>query len=129
MLPSGIPERGSQQVDHAGLHDRFRPHLADCVGQPFEPVADHDARVRDAAVLQLGEDLQPELGALAAVTGPQAQDVPGALDLDCQGQVDRPVGDLPVADLHVHRIQEDHRVDRVQGAGSATRSCPRSLCR
>ena len=42
-------------------------------GSAFEPVADGDAHVLDAAVLQLGQHLQPELGALAAVAGPQTR--------------------------------------------------------
>ena len=45
-------------------------------GQTLQPVADRDAHVPDAAVVQLGEHLQPELRALAAVAGPQPEDVP-----------------------------------------------------
>jgi hypothetical protein len=55
--------------------------------------------------------VQPVLGALAAVTGPQPEDVAGAIDGDRQRDVDRPVGDLAVADLHVDGVQEDDRVD------------------
>jgi hypothetical protein len=43
--------------------------------------------------------MEPVLGALATVTGPQPEDVAGAIDGDRQRDVDRPVGDLAVADL------------------------------
>ena len=78
-----------------------RPHRADGLGQAFEPVADEHQHVIDAAVLDLGQDLQPVLGALPAVAGPQAEDVAVAVDGDGQGHVDRPVGDLPVTHLDV----------------------------
>jgi hypothetical protein len=56
------------------------------------------------------------LGALAAVAGPQAEDLAPALGGDGQGRVDRPVRDGAVADLHVDRVDENHRVDAVQGS-------------
>jgi hypothetical protein len=43
--------------------------------------------------------VQPELGALAAVAGPQAEDVALAVDGECQRDVDGPVGDLALAQL------------------------------
>jgi hypothetical protein len=52
------------------LDDGLRPDLFDGLRQALEAVADHHQRVGDAAVLDLGEHVQPELGALAAVTGP-----------------------------------------------------------
>ena len=45
------------------------------------------------------EHTEPKLGALATITGPQPEDVAGALDGDREGDVDPPVGDLAVADL------------------------------
>jgi len=78
-----------------------------------QAVADHHQDVVHAAVLQLGEHLQPVLGALAAVTCPQPEDVALAFAGDRERHVDRPIRDLPVTDLHVDRIDEDHRVDRV----------------
>lgn len=102
-------------MDHVRLHDRFRPDLSNRVEQALEPVANHHVGVRDAPVLQLRQDLQPELRALGAVTRPQAKDVPSPVNRDGQGEVDGRVGDLPIADLHVHRVKEDHRVHRIQG--------------
>lgn len=67
----GVAEGVADQVDHAGLHDRLAEHRADGVGQSFEAVADDEEDVFDAAVLQLGQDLEPELRRFpATVTGP-----------------------------------------------------------
>jgi hypothetical protein len=45
--------------------------------------------------------MEPVLGALAAVTGPQPEDLPPALDCDGQGHIHGPFGDRAIADLHV----------------------------
>ncbi len=45
---------------------------------------------------------------------PGAQDLAGALAGDGESDVDRAVRDLPVTDLHVDRVDEDDRVDRVE---------------
>jgi hypothetical protein len=103
-------------VHHAGLHDRPRPDGLHRLGQALEPVADRHEDVADAAVLDLGEDVQPVLGALAAVAGPQPQDFAPALSSDGQGDIDGPVGDRAVADLHVDGVDEDDRIDRVEGS-------------
>ena len=83
-------------------------------GRAFEAVADRDADVLDAAVLQLGQHLQPELGAFAAVTGPQPEDVAFPAHGDPDDHIDRLVADLPVADLDHDRVDEDHRIHRIQ---------------
>ncbi len=49
--------------DTYSLFPKWLPVLS-----PLEPVTDGDERVLDAPVLQLGEDLQPEPGALGVVT-------------------------------------------------------------
>ena len=107
--------RVAQQVNDACLGDRRRPGLRDRVGQAFQAVAHHDAHVTHTAVAYLGQHAQPVLGALTAVAGPQAQDVPTAVAGDRESDVDRPVRDLTIADLHVDTVDEDHRVDAVQG--------------
>ena len=75
------------------------PDGVDRVGQAFQAVADGDAHIGHAAVLQLGEHLQPKLGTLIAVAGPQAQDVAFPVHGDPDHHIDRLVADLPVADL------------------------------
>ena len=59
---------------------------------------------------RLGQHLQPELGALTAVAGPQAEDVAFPLDSDPDDDVDGFVADLPVADLDHDGVDEDHRI-------------------
>ena len=105
----------ADQVDDAGLHHRQLPHRGDRVREGFEAVADRDADVLDAAVLQLGQHLQPELGTFAAVTGPQPQDVAFPTHGDPDDHIDRLVADLPVADLHHDGVDEDHRIHRIEG--------------
>ncbi len=104
-------------MHHAGLHDGAGPDGFHRLGQAFEPVADQHEDVVHAAVLDLGEDVQPVLGSLAAVSGPQPEDLPPALGRDGQGHIDGPVGDRTVADLHVDGVDEDDRIDRVEGPG------------
>ena len=41
-------------MDHAGLDDRTVPDGVDCLRQTLEPVADHDAHIGSATVLDLG---------------------------------------------------------------------------
>jgi len=102
-------------MHHARLHDRARPDRPDRLGQALEAVADQHQHVGDAAVLQLGQHVQPVLGALTAVTGPDHEDVAVAVDGDRHGQVDRPVRDLTVADLDVDGVDEHDRIHPVQG--------------
>lgn len=64
--------------------------------QALQPVADEQQDAFHNAVADLGEDLQPVLGALAAVAGPDAQNVAGALDSDRDREVDR-VSSMPVS--------------------------------
>ena len=54
------------------------------------------------------------LGALAAVAGPQAEDVAFPAHRHPDDDVDRFVADLAVADLDHQRVDEDHRIHRVQ---------------
>lgn len=105
-------------MDDAGLDDRPGPDLTDRVGQALEPVADEHQDILDSAVLQIGKDPKPVLGALASLAScPQSEDVAVALRRDRQRNVDRAVGDLAVTDLHVDAVDEQDRVDAVERAG------------
>ena len=75
VLTARVGKAVAQQVDHAGLGDRLWPDGGDRVGQAGQPVAHDHEHVGHAPVAQLGEHVQPVLGALAAVTGPQPEDV------------------------------------------------------
>ncbi|GAB2952812.1 hypothetical protein GCM10027075_61250 [Streptomyces heilongjiangensis] len=86
-------------MNHAGLDHGAGPHVVHRVRQSGQAVADEHQHIAGAAVLDLGEDLLPVLRTLAAVADPQSEDVALPVRGDRQGDVDRPVGDLPVADL------------------------------
>ena len=75
------------------------PDGVDRVGQAFQAVADGDAHIGHAAVLQLAQHLQPKLRTFGAVTGPQAQNGAFPVDGNPNDHIDRLVADLPVADL------------------------------
>jgi len=92
-----------------------RPRRLDRVGQAFEAVAAHQQHVLHAAVADLGEDRQPELGALAAVAQPHAQHVLAALDVDADAQVGGPIDHRAAgADLHDQGVDVEDRVHRVE---------------
>ena len=97
-------------MDDALLHERVFPGRGDRLGQSLQPVTHGDQHILDAAVLQLGEHLQPEPGALTAVAaGPDTEDVAFSGDSDAHDDVERGVTDLPVTHLHDQRVDEDHR--------------------
>lgn len=64
----------------------------DRVGKSLQPVADEHEDIAHAAVLDLGEDVQPVLGSFTAVAGPQPEDLASALGGDCEGDVDDSAG-------------------------------------
>jgi hypothetical protein len=67
-------------------------------GRPFKP-SQATMHIGDAAVAQLGQHAHPVLSAFAAGSNPQPDHVAFAFAVDGEHDVDRPVGDLPVADL------------------------------
>lgn len=118
MLVRGLSARSgscSGSAHDAGLDHRQGPDGSDGLGQALEPVADRDSDVLDAAVFDFGQHREPELCPFAAVFCPQPEDIPATIDAGAERDVDRPVRDLPVADLDADSIDEHHRVDPVQG--------------
>ena len=97
------------------LHHRELPDRGDRVGQMLQPVTDGDTHILDTAVLQLRQHLQPELRPLTTVAGPQPENVAFTVHGDPDDHVDRLVPDLPVTDFHHDRVDEQHRIDRVEG--------------
>src|SRR3954447_22640728 len=131
VLPAGEAQRRPDEVDHTGLHQRLRPRGLNGVGQALEPVATHDQHVLDAAVADLGEDRQPEFGALTAVAQPHAEHVLGRTIIRCArlracahgGQIvlsssaaalvaDDP-GEVGLIDLGTVRLRDLSRPERV----------------
>src|SRR6266516_7851255 len=86
-------------MEDAGLDDCEWPDVIDGLDHAAETVADEEEHIVDAAILDLAEDLVPVLGALAAVTDPQADHIAHPVDGDPDNGVDGTVGDLAVADL------------------------------
>src|SRR5690349_19019599 len=85
--------------------------FATASGSPFEAVADEEEHLGHAAVLQVDQYAHPTLRALTTRAHPQAQDVLVAVHRDPDGGVDRPVGDLPLADLDVEGVDEHRRTE------------------
>src|SRR5207247_6202952 len=76
-----------------------------------------DQDVADTALLQLGQDGEPELGALAALE-PESQDVALTVHVDADRHVAGEVADgAAVADLHDQRVEEEDRVDVLERSG------------
>ena len=86
-------------------------------GKALEPVADSDQHIFHTPVLQLGEDLQPKPGTLATVTGPDTQDVPFPVRGYSHDDIERGIAYLPVTDLDHDRVNEEHRINRIQRPG------------
>src|ERR687898_1020225 len=101
-------------MDDAGLHGGELPYRVDRLGQALQSVTDGDADVGHATVLQLGEDLKPELRALAAVAEPQSEDVAFPVDRDPDDDVDGLVAHSAVANFDHDGVDKDDRVDLVQ---------------
>jgi hypothetical protein len=98
----------------AGLHRGLREHRLDRLRETFQPVDTRDQDVLDAALLEVGQDLHPELRALVRLK-PHAQHITVAIHPDRHRQVAGPPLDrAAVADLEHQRVEEHDRIDVVQ---------------
>ena len=101
-------------MHQAGLDGRVREGRLDRLREAGQPVDAEEQDVGDAAGLQIGQDVQPELRAFGLLE-PQAEDVTLAVEVDAQRHVARLVSDrMPVADLHDQRVEVDDRVDALK---------------
>ena len=101
-------------MNDAGLDRGLGEHGFDRFGEAFEPVDTRDQNVLDAALLEVGEDLHPELRALVGLK-PHAEHVALAIDPDRQREIaGTPLDRAAVADLQHQRVQEHDRVDVIQ---------------
>ena len=115
VLVGHEPQRCADRVHDAGLHPRLRVDGLDRLREAAQPVDAADEHVLDAAGLQLGQDLEPELGAFGALE-PHAEHVALAVEVDADRQVAGEVPDrLPVADLDHERVEVQDRVDLLNG--------------
>jgi hypothetical protein len=84
----------------------------DRLGEPLEPVDVADQHVIDAALLELAQHREPELGALRGLE-PEPDHV--TVEFDPDGQVADAVSDrAAVADLYDQAVEEEDRVDVLQ---------------
>jgi RNA-directed DNA polymerase len=115
VLARRVAESVADQMDHARLDGGLLPDRGDRLGQALKPVPDRDAHLLHAAVLDFGQDPRPVLRAFTADSGPDSKDVAFAVHGDTQDDVEGLIAHLPVADLDVDGVDEDHRVDAVKG--------------
>lgn len=94
VLPASQVQRISDQMHDAGLDLGGRIDRLDRFGEAAQPIDHRDQDVVQAAVLQLVEDLQPELGAFGLLD-PQTQYFLAAVGADAQRQIDRLVLTVP----------------------------------
>ena len=96
------------------LDGRHREHSFDRLGEPGQPIDAADQDVSDAALLEIVEDLHPELRALRFLK-PHPEHVALALQGHAQREVQRAaLHAAAVADLQDHAIEEHDRVDVLQ---------------
>ena len=101
-------------MHHAGLHRGLRPGRGDRLRKAREPVAAHDEHVLDTPIGQVRAHRRPERGTFIGLD-PDPQNVldPGHIHAhgDVRGLV---AGVATVFDLHDHRVEVDHRIQRLQ---------------
>src|SRR4051812_39028698 len=116
LAPRHVPEAVPDQMHHARLYDRVRVDRLDRLWKAFEPVDAAEQDVREAALLELAQDLHPELRALALLE-PHPEHVPLTLDRDAEREVAGSALYRPaLADLQHQRVEEDDRVDVIERA-------------
>ena len=104
----------TDEVNDAGLDGGLGEDRLDRLGEALEPVHAADQDVLDAPLLEVGQDLHPELRALGLLE-PHPEHVAVAVDGDPEREVAGAALDRPVlTDLQHQRVEEDHRVDVLQ---------------
>lgn len=110
------PQRVADQMHHTRLHRRLRPGRRDRFGEPGQPVATHDEHVLDPAIGQIRAHRRPERRSLVGLD-PDPQDMLDPVHIDAYGDMSGLVaGVAAVFDLHDHRVEIDHRIERLQRA-------------
>jgi len=98
----------------ACLHPRLGEHSGDRVGEPGQAIDAGDQDVIDVAALQVIQDGQPEFRALGLLP-PDSQGFAVAFDGHADGEIAGAGADRAVfADLDVHGVEVDDRVDALQ---------------
>ena len=115
VLLRRVAQARADQVHDAQLDLRPGPRRPDRIRESLQSVAADDEGVGDAAVAQLGQHGAPELRSFAAGwSDPHAEHLAFTVQVDAHGHIDGPVGDVPVTDLDHDRIDQDHRIHRIE---------------
>ena len=105
-------------MHHARLHDREWPDPRNGLRQALQSVATHEACVHDAAIPQFSEHIDPLLCPFPPVVPThKSKNVATTVEVDPHRHVDRPVRDLPLADLEHDRVDDDHRIHPAVSSG------------
>ena len=102
-------------MDDAGLHRRERPDIAYYFRQALESVTDQDKHVLGSPVANVSEHGHPELGAFTTGPSPKPQNVFLTLESDPNCCINGPISHLTVPDFHHNRVNENGRVNLIQG--------------
>jgi hypothetical protein len=87
------------------------PDGLDRLGEPLQPVDAADQDIGDAALLEFGQDLKPELRALGLLD-PDPENLAFPVAVDADHEIGVLVADnAVVADLDDERVEEHDRVD------------------
>jgi hypothetical protein len=106
MAARHVLQRVPDWVYYAGLDCRGGEDRLDRLGESLEPVDAADQDVSHAALLQIGQDLHPELRALVGLK-PHAQNFALPVHPDRQRQIASPALDSPaVTDLQDQRVED-----------------------
>ena len=90
FLPAYVVQAGPHQVHDAQLYLRLRENCLDSLREPLQSVNTGDKDILHSAIAQIGQHLQPELGALVG-RGPQAQYILASIQTNADGHVDSAV--------------------------------------
>ena len=110
-----VTQRGPHQVDDAELHLGLRIGRANRLGKAGQAVDAGHEDVVQAAILQVRQHLEPELGPFA-FGQPQAEQFLLARQIHAQRHVDRVLRNTAAGAAHMHHdpVEVDDRPDRLQ---------------
>ncbi len=113
-------------MHQAELHLGRGEDRLDRFGKPFQPVHTRNEDILNAPVLQLGDDLQPELRSFG-FRRPHPQHILHPVDRHAERQVNGFVDDPPLgADFDLDGIQIQNGIDGIEGPVRQARTSSRT---
>jgi hypothetical protein len=114
LAPRHVLQAVTDQMNNTRLHDGLGEDRLDRLREPLQAVDAADQDVLHTALLQIGQDLHPELRALGLLE-PHPEHVAVALDGDAQSEVaGAALHRAAFADLQHQAVEEHDRVDVLQ---------------